>query len=528
MAKLSKKETTFLKVWNNPYLFCKNLIKIANKKGEVVPFAWNKMQKDFVENMDTYNIILKARQGGMSVCICALSIYYAIHENNCVCLMLSHNDESTRAIFNKLKALYNSIPDSLRPKLIRNNRAELQLSNGSIISCSTMGRTDKGRGQTAKLIHLSEFAFVNSDIATKQLLSLEQALRPDGHLIVETTANGLNFFHNLYQKSKKNENAYKSVFYNYLDTKEMFKDEYEQYWKIYRNLNGHVFKEEDMTDEERELLEEYKEQGMDMKVLCWRRLKIQNSTREQFNQEFPLTDEMAFITSGDSIFDNERVSRISKALLLKEDKYLSKDKVIDDLPKGMYKFYGKSFFMYQKPQEDMKYYIGVDCSEGVGKDYSTCIVFDEEGQHCATFKNNKIKPYEFAEFINKLGIYYNRAYLVVEKASGGHSVIERLRYTFKYMNMAKYKTYDEFNRMHWQIGFDTNLKTKGIIIHDFVEMFDKGEIQLNDIDILEEMKVFKVEDSGKMGAMRGYHDDLIMACALALAGLKSGKYYKWK
>ena len=96
------------------------------------------------------------------------------------------------------------------------------------------------------------------------------------------------------------------------------------------------------------------------------------------------------------------------------------------------------------------------------------------------------------------------------------------------MNMAKYKTYDEFNRMHWQIGFDTNLKTKGIIIHDFVEMFDKGEIQLNDIDILEEMKVFKVEDSGKMGAMRGYHDDLIMACALALAGLKRGKYYKWK
>ena len=66
-----------------------------------------------------------------------------------------------------------------------------------------MGRTDKGRGNTAKLIHLSEFAFVNSDVATKQLLSLEQALRPDGQLIIETTANGLNFFHNHYQKAKK-------------------------------------------------------------------------------------------------------------------------------------------------------------------------------------------------------------------------------------------------------------------------------------------------------------------------------------
>ncbi|MDK3122710.1 hypothetical protein EHZ13_15695, partial [Clostridium perfringens] len=189
-------EEKFLKVWNNPYLFVKNLMKINNKMGKKVPFIWNKMQKSFVENMDSYNIILKARQGGMSVCICSLAIYYAITEPECNCMLLSHNDESTRAIFNKLKAIYNSIPEPIRLPLIRNNRAELQLANGSIISCSTLGRTDKGRGNTAKLIHLSEFAFVDSEIATKQLLSLEQTLRPDGHLIIETTANGLNFFHN--------------------------------------------------------------------------------------------------------------------------------------------------------------------------------------------------------------------------------------------------------------------------------------------------------------------------------------------
>ena len=114
------KEEKFIKVWSNPYLFSKNILKITDKTGKVVPFKWNKMQKDFIDNMDSYNIILKARQGGMSVCICALAIYYAITEANCVCLMLSHNDESTRAIFNKLKAIYNSIPSALRPKLIRN------------------------------------------------------------------------------------------------------------------------------------------------------------------------------------------------------------------------------------------------------------------------------------------------------------------------------------------------------------------------------------------------------------------------
>jgi hypothetical protein len=46
-------------------------------------------------------------------------------------------------------------------------------------------------------------------------------------------------------------------------------------------------------------------------------------------------------------------------------------------------------------------------------------------------------------------------------------------------------------------------------------------------EILEEMKVFEVKDNGSMGAMSGFHDDLVMALALALSGLKSGKYYKW-
>lgn len=523
--KLTPKEEKFLKVWNNPYLFVKNFLKIANKKGEVVPFIWNKPQKDFIDNLDSYNIILKSRQMGLSVCVCSLAIYYAITEPNCVCLMLSHNDESTRAIFNKLKAIYNSLPNPLKPKLLRNNRSELQLANGSIISCSTMGRTDKGRGNTAKLIHISEFAFVNSEVATKQLLSLEQALRPDGHLIIESTANGLNFFHNHYQKSKKKENAYKSFFYNYIDGSCMFLDEYKKYKKIWKNINGQNFSFTDLTEEEKQLINDYK--GMTLDILCWRRLKIQNSSVDQFNQEYPLTDDMAFITSGDNVFDNERITQVLRALQLKKDKYLNK-KELSDLPIELSKFYGKSFFMYEKPIPGMKYYIGVDSSEGIGKDYSTCVVMDKDGKEVAMFKNNKIKPYEFAKFVNELGRYYNKAYLVVEKASGGHSVIERLRYEYRYMNMAKYKSYDQFNRVQWQIGFDTNAKTKGLIINDLREMFEKGQILINSVDTVEEMKVFEIKENGSMGAMSGYHDDLVMATALALVGVKSGKYYLWK
>ena len=514
----------FNKIWNNPVLFIQNFMKITDKNGKVVPFILNPMQKDFIKNMDSYNTILKARQGGMSVVICALAIYYCITTPSTTCLMLSHNEESTRAIFNKLKNIYNSIPSFIKLDLIRNNRAELQLSNGSIISCSTMGNKDKGRGNTCKLVHLSEFAFVNSDVANKQLLSLEQTLQSNGKLIIETTANGLNHYHSLYNKAKKKENAYKCFFYNYIDTSCMFADEYIKYAKIFKNINGHKFTEKDLTPEEKQLLNDY--EGMTLDILCWRRLKIQNSSLDQFNQEFPLTDEMAFVTSGNSVFDNDRITSVLRALQLNKIKYMDK-KDITDLPKELKKFYGKSFYMYYKPVQGQRYYIGVDTSEGIGKDYSTAIVLNKDGEEVAMFKNNKIKPYEFAELINVLGHYYNKAYLVVEKASGGHSVISRLRYDYKYMNMAKYKSYDEFQRIKWQIGFDTNSKTKSLIINDLQELFDKGNILLHSEDILEEMKVFECKDNGSMGAMTSYHDDLIMALALAIVGLKSGKYYKW-
>lgn len=520
---LSTKEENFKKVWNNPVLWIQNFLKITDKNGKVVPFILNSMQKDFIKNIDSYNIILKARQGGMSVAICGLAIYYAVTTNNSTCMLLSHNDESTRAIFNKLKAIYNSLPSGIKPKLIRNNRAELQLFNGSIISCSTMGHTDKSRGNTLKLCHISEFAFVKSDVATKQLLAIEQAIQANGHLIIESTANGLNHYNILYNKAKKNENAYKGFFYNYIDTSCMFIDEYKKYNKIFKNINGHSFREDDLTDEEKELLEV---EGMTVDILCLRRLKIKNSSLDQFNQEFPLTDSMAFITSGNSVFDNERITNVLRVLQLQDEKFVKKSELID-LPVLLKRYYGRSFFMYKKPILNEHYYIGVDTSEGVGKDSSTCMILNKDGEEVAMFKDNKIKPYAFAEFINELGRYYNKAHLVVEKASGGHSVIERLRYEHKYMRMSKYKTYDEFNRVKYQIGFDTNAKTKGLIVNDLIEMFEKGQILLHSQEVLEEMKVFEVKDNGSMGAMNGFHDDLVMATALALSGIKEGKWYKW-
>jgi ribosomal RNA small subunit methyltransferase A len=167
----------------------------------------------------------------------------------------------------------------------------------------------------------------------------------------------------------------------------------------------------------------------------------------------------------------------------------------------------------------------VDCSEGIGQDYSTAIVLNADGEQVAQFRNNSIKPYQYTDIIYALGFYYNKAMLTIEKASGGHSVIERLRHDSHYMNMTKYKSYDQFNRTMWQVGFDTNSKTKSIIVNDCREWFEKGLLKINSRELLEEMQKFVADNNGSMGAIRGSHDDLVMALCLAIVGLKSGLWY---
>lgn len=141
------------------------------------------------------------------------------------------------------------------------------------------------------------------------------------------------------------------------------------------------------------------------------------------------------------------------------------------------------------------------------------------------FHNNKVQPYLYADICNAVGRFYNKALLCVEKASGGHSVIERLRYEHKYMNMVKYKTYDEYNRAIWKVGFDTNNKTKSIAVNDAREWFDKGMVRIMSNNLLEEMKTFVAEENGSFNAVVGCHDDLVSAFWLCIQGMKSGFWY---
>ena len=277
-----------------------------------------------------------------------------------------------------------------------------------------------------------------------------------------------------------------------------------------------------LSREELDTIEQsYFDMGATLEQLMWRRLKIANSTEMQFRQEYPASPIEAFITSGNNIFNVEKVQQ-----LYNERKSIEKITNIPNIPIELKLYLNNYLTVWETPQKGIKYYVGVDSAEGMGADYTVIDVLNEDGMEVAQFRTNKIQAYEMASITNSIGLWYNRALLVVEKASTGGVILDRLRNTFGYRNIFKHKDYDHKGKMVKKIGWITSAKTKPILINDLVEWFENNDIFVRSTATLSEMKTYMF-DGSSTNAERGKHDDTIIACALAVQGIKQGFHYMW-
>lgn len=508
----------------NEIAWIETFLKIADKSGKIVPFKLTDEQRTIANGLEHKNIISKARQLGCSVLICALSIRRCVCHPNTTCVLISHSQESTNKVFAKLKQMFYSLPDCIRPELLTNNRQELSFVNGSRISCQTAGNKDLLRGDTCTgILHCSEYAMWKDQ--ERQMQSMMQAVTESCTVIIESTTKGFNSFTSTYMQASNGENDFKPFFFSWINARKLFEPQYKQAVKSYKaRHNGKMLTEDEYDDEEKYLAT----LGMTPEQAVWRRMKIAESSLDSFHEEYPSSFEESCIVTGSSVFDNGKIVRLQQAILDRNIKPLPLSKIVGIPTMLRNHVSNRNLKVWELPKIGKKYVLGCDLSEGLGgnRDSSTIFVMDkEEGRQVAEFASNKIKPYQMADIIDAMGRWYNKGLLVVEKASGGHSCIERLRYEKNYMNMYKYKSYDEFKRTIWQVGFDTNVKSKSLAVNDMREWFDKGLIDIQSNELLEEMKTFVAEDNGAFNAIIGCHDDRISACWLAIEGAKNGFWY---
>ena len=149
--------------------------------------------------------------------------------------------------------------------------------------------------------------------------------------------------------------------------------------------------------------------------------------------------------------------------------------------------YSRNMSIWMLPVKGKRYYIGVDTGEGLGgsNDYSVISIINSEGFQCLEWRSNKVKPYEFTEIVFQIARLYNNALLVIEKASAGHTVLDKIKHDYHYVNIFKSKSYDQkTGRGKRKIGWETTMKSKPIIINDMQEAFETGQCLVNSKDLL--------------------------------------------
>jgi hypothetical protein len=458
-------------------------------------------------------IILKARQMGFSTLTEAIFFKDTATKFNRRTGIITHLSTATSNLFNMSKLMLDNLPDEIRPSIKKSNAQELIFDNDtgtglkSKIKCMTAGTKGVGRSDTFDNLHLSELAFWEGDV-TATLTGLFQAVPnlPDTTIIIESTANGFEKFKELWDKAVNGESDYTPIFFAW--------HEMPEYTMEYSGFT--------LTEEEKRLQEIY---NLTLGQLEWRRWCIRNNCQgnvEQFRQEYPSCPDEAFISTGRCIFDKEkiidRLRVIPKPIKVGYFTYneaLAKRNIMSDIKFVNDKNGCIKIFNLPNSPEFTKYSLGGDTAGDTLGDEFSCDVIDAKTLKQVATLTMQTDEDLYAKQAYCLGRFYKDALIAVETNYSTYP--QKKLQELGYPNFYVRETVDEFSKVVTkQFGFNTNRKTKPLILAELVEIARDFPEIFNDEKTLREMLTFVKKEDGSQEALDGYHDDKVMSIAIAI------------
>lgn len=175
---------------SDPLWRLNNLYWIIDKAGNKALFQLNWAQRKLYQDMWYCNLILKARQLGISTFVCLLFLDRCLFNSNQHAGIIAHTREDAEVIFRRVKFAYDCLTAELKAVLSVNtdNARELQLSNGSTLRVGTSMRSS-----TLQYLHISEFGKICAkfpDKAREIVTGSLNALASGQYVFIESTAEG--------------------------------------------------------------------------------------------------------------------------------------------------------------------------------------------------------------------------------------------------------------------------------------------------------------------------------------------------
>lgn len=188
-------------------------------------FKRNKVQEHFNQNKWTRNLILKSRQLGFTTEEAIDSLDDCLFNRNTECLLIAHNLDAGKAIFDKkIELAWKNIHPELKKlyKVDANTAQTLKFEFGDG-SFSTIAVDTNGRSGTYNRVHITEFADVCKKYPNKVKDILEgtiPAIPTNGRVDIESTSQGASgefydMFMGAWGREPKYPVEYKAHFYNW-------------------------------------------------------------------------------------------------------------------------------------------------------------------------------------------------------------------------------------------------------------------------------------------------------------------------
>jgi len=189
--------------------------------------------------------------------------------------------------------------------------------------------------------------------------------------------------------------------------------------------------------------------------------------------------------------------------------------------------------IYEEPKENKYYVITTDTSRGIGGDFSAFVVVDITEMPfrvVGKFRDNKVAPLLYPDFIARVAKDYNNAYVLIENNDIGQQVVDILHQELEYENI--FSTVQEKNKQYVSPGFgkqttlgvrtSKDVKRQGCLA--LKSLIEESKFLVWDADCINELSTF-VEKAGSFSADEGYHDDLAM-CMVLFAWLSTQQFFK--
>ena len=528
-------------------------VKIASKEmKEPGPITLYRAQEMFLSEMaegiregTRHYVILKARQLGMSTVMLVLDLFWLYMNPGLQGAMIADTADNRENFRKQMGDIIETLPRGWRIPIVAHNRNELRLANGSVLQYMSAGKgrnSGLGRSRALNFVHATEISSWGDQKGIDSLMAALAQENPNRLYIFESTALGFNVFHDMWNEAKESHPTQKAIFIGWW-AKDIYRfaegtPEYERWWGVYPKLT-------EAEAETANMVKEAYDWTITSEQWAWYREKADKRSRESLQEEFPSTEEEAFVASGHSFFNKEKLNADLMFIHHNRPTFRGMNYKLGDnfLSMGVEEatdIDGLDLRVWEPPKKNGVYVIGVDPAYGRSADADRSVIsvwrcFSDKVIQVAEYATEKPETRQVAWVMCHLASEYRDCIINLEINGPGGQVMQELTSLKQHLawghlkdTAQALKTEDCLDGAKWFLwhrpdsmgkgyayNWSTTFNNKVLLFNKYRDCYSTEQAIVRSLHLLEEMLTLK-QDGDHIAASGRNHDDRVFAAGLAV------------